>query len=58
MTGKSFSHAGGGHNKYFATLNRGCNKFPPFKREVQKILPCLEGGDGGHKEFRICNFPI
>ena len=23
----------------------------------QKVAPCLEGGGGGHKKFRTCNFP-
>ena len=25
----------------------GAQKFPLFKRGAQKVLPCLEGGEGG-----------
>ena len=38
-------------------MGGGRKKFPPFKRGVQKVLPCLEGG-GGAKSFRPVIFPF
>ena len=38
-------------------MEGGRKKFPPFKIEAQKVLPCLEGG-GGAKSFGPAIFPF
>ena len=41
---KSFSHAEGrAQNVFDLKSSGGSSKFPPPKRRVRKVLPCLEG---------------
>ena len=57
----------GGHNKFwgsfyavarsFSHIERGHKRFPLFKREERKVLPCLEWG-GERKRFRTRDFPV